>query len=74
VTDTKVYFYGLDDHTFKPIIRNVMNNFMNCSIMMFGPKVKYGITYKSNEQSFDIYRKKYVHDFKVNAVNMDLDG
>lgn len=42
--------------------------------MMFGPKVKYGITYKTNEQSFDIYRRKYVHDFKVNTVAMDLDG
>lgn len=74
VTDTKIYFYMVDLQTYEVIPENVMTNFMNCSIMMFGPQVKYGITYKSNEQSFDIYRKKYVHDYKVNTVAMNLDG
>jgi hypothetical protein len=56
------------------MLENLMNNFMNCSVMMFGPKVKYGLTFKSNERSIDIYRKKYIHDFKVCAVDDDLDG
>ena len=42
--------------------------------MMFGSKVKYGITYKTNQDSFDIHRRKFEHDFKVNAVSYDLDG
>ena len=74
VTDTKIFFYLIDFETWMPTLENVMDNFMNCSIMMFGPKVKYGITFKTNEQSFDIYRRKYVHDFKVVTVNQDFDG
>jgi hypothetical protein len=57
-----------------PKLENVMNNFMNCSQMMFGSKVKYGITYKTNEKSFDIHRRKFEHDFKANVVTADMDG
>ena len=74
MTDDKVYFYAIDEHTFKPIIRNVMNNFMNCSMMMFGSKSIYGITYKQNEGNFDVYRQKYQHDYKVAIVHEDFDG
>ena len=52
-----------------------MNNFMDCAIMMYGTKGKYCITYKMNERSFDIYRKKYVHDYKVALhSNYDFEG
>lgn len=74
VTDDKIYFYLIDLETYEVTLENVMNNFMNCSVMMFGAKVKYGITFKSNEPSIDIYRRKYEHDFKVCTVEMDLDG
>ena len=30
--------------------------------MMFGSRVKYGITYKGGEKSFNIYRRKFIHD------------
>ena len=33
--------------------------------MMFGKKVRYGITYKTNQRSFDIYRRKFMHNLKV---------
>ena len=69
-----MYFYEIDDHTFEPMIRNVMNNYINCSMMLFGAKGKYGITYKQNEGNFDLYRAKYVHDFKVTIVHEDFDG
>jgi|APSaa5957512535_1039671.scaffolds.fasta_scaffold53588_2 hypothetical protein len=42
--------------------------------MMFGSKVKYGITYKQNQRSFDIYRRKYEHDFKIPVVHQNLEG
>ena len=42
--------------------------------MMFGSKVKYGITYKTNTKSFDIHRRKFEHDYKVNVVSDDYDG
>ena len=42
---------------------------------MFGPKVKYCVTYKANQRSFDIYRRKYEHDFKVSVVTkQNLEG
>lgn len=31
-----------------PKLENVMTNFMQCSQMMFGSKVKYCVTYKNN--------------------------
>ena len=74
VTDEKIYFYIIDMETFEVTLENVMNNFMNCSVMMFGKQVKYCITFKNNESGIDIYRKKYEHDFKVCTVEMDLDG
>ena len=42
--------------------------------MMFGSMAKYGITYKQNEKSFDIYRRKYNHDFKVPVSTMNFEG
>jgi len=47
---------------------------MGCSEMMFGSKVRYCITYKTNQKSFDIYRRKYVHDYNVNVVSDNFDG
>ena len=47
-TDEKIYFYFINEETLEPVLDNVMFNYMNCSQMMFGSKVKYGITYKIN--------------------------
>jgi len=51
-TDSKIYFYLIDKDTMEPHLENVMYNFMNCSQMMFGAKVRYGITYKANQPGF----------------------
>ena len=67
-TDEKIYFYLIDPETFMPTLENVMFNFMGCNQMMFGSKVKYGITYKQNQKSFDIYRRRYEHDFMIPVV------
>ena len=64
-TDDKIYFYLIDKETMMPILENVMANYMGCNQMMFGSKVRYGVTYKTNQKSFDIYRRKYWHEFKV---------
>lgn len=48
VTDEKIYFYLIDKHTLMPELENVMQNYMKCSQMMFGSKVRYCITYKTN--------------------------
>ena len=73
-TSDKIYFYDLDTKTFEPTLQNVMNNFMSCSEMMFGNKGTLCITYKTNQKSFDIYRRKYVHNYGVNVVDENLDG
>jgi hypothetical protein len=49
VTDERVYFYMIDPETCIPTLENVMYNFMNCSVMMFGNKVRYSLTYKANQ-------------------------
>ena len=72
-TDTKIFFYLIDKDTLQPIMENVMFNFMNCNQMMFGSKVKYSVTYKTNQRSFDIYRRKYWHDFKVPVSDENLE-
>ena len=48
-----------------PVLENVMFNYTSCTQMMFGKKVKYGVTYKANEKSFDIYKKKMYHGLRV---------
>ena len=42
--------------------------------MMFGSKVKYCITYKTNQRSFAIYRRKFLHNFKVTVSQENLEG
>ena len=73
-TDDMIYFYFIDQKTFVPQLDNVMFNFMGCNQMMFGSRVRYGITYKSNQKSFDIYTRKFTHDFKVPIMTENLEG
>lgn len=73
-TDEKIYFYLINQETLMPLLENVMFNYMNCNQMMFGSKVRYCITYKTNQRSFVIYRRKYLHNFKVPVVGDNLEG
>jgi hypothetical protein len=66
-TDELVYFYLIDMETFEPALENCLYNYMECNQMMFGPELKYGVTYKSNECSFQIYRRKSLHVLKMNV-------
>lgn len=73
-TDEKIFFYSINEETLEPALQNVMYNYMGCSTMMFGSKVKYGITYKTNQKGFNLYRRKYEHDYKINVVQENLEG
>ena len=42
--------------------------------MMFGSKVKYGITYKQNQKSFDVWSRKFTHNFQVPVLEKNLEG
>jgi hypothetical protein len=66
-TDEKIFFYFIDEETLEPTLENVMYNYMTCSTMMFGKRVRYGITYKAKERSFNLYRRKYEHDTIINV-------
>jgi hypothetical protein len=73
-TDKKIYVYLIDPDTFELKLENVINNFMNCTQLMFGSKVRYGISFKTNQKSFDIWSRKYEHSFNANVVKKNLDG
>ena len=73
-TDDKIYFYLIDKQTFLPQLENAMVNFMQCNQMMFGSAVRYCITYKTNEKSFFIYTRKFIHDFKVKVAYDNFEG
>lgn len=42
--------------------------------MMFGSRVRYGITYKTNQKAFTVYRRKFEHDFRVPISAENLEG
>lgn len=42
--------------------------------MMIGSRVRYCVTYKTGDKSFNVFRAKYIHNFKVTVENMNLEG
>jgi hypothetical protein len=42
--------------------------------MMIGPKVKYCVTYKNGEKSFNVLKAAYIHNFKVSVISENLEG
>jgi hypothetical protein len=51
-----------------------MLNYMNCSQMMFGTKVRYAITFKAGEPELCIYQRKYFHHFMVQLNTENYEG
>ena len=48
-TERKIYFYLIDKETFLPELENVMYNFIECSSLMVGARVKYAVAYKTSQ-------------------------
>lgn len=42
--------------------------------MMFGARVRFGVTFKANQPGFTIYTRKYYHNFKVTVTAKNHDG
>ena len=42
--------------------------------MLFGKKVRYCVTLKTNQKSFEIYSRKYQHNMKVPISIENLEG
>ena len=74
VCDDLIYFYLIDKKTFEPELENVIYNKMKCTMMMFGARVRYGITYAVNQPDFQIYSRKYYHNFKVTTDTKNYEG
>ena len=73
-TDKKIFIYLMDLQTMVLSLENVIDNFINCSQVMIGRKVKYCISYKTNQKCFEIWRRQYRHSFNANVVSMNLNG
>ena len=73
-TDDKIYFYLMNEETLMPELENVMSNYMKCNQMMFDKKVTFCITYKANQRSFTIYKRKNDHNFKIPVVEENYEG
>jgi hypothetical protein len=41
---------------------------------MFGTRVRYGISYKANQPGFQIFTRKYYHNFKVAITSDNFEG
>jgi len=51
-----------------------MYNYMGCNQMMIGSKVRYAVTYKTNERGFDVYQRKYMHNLRVCVDDQNFEG
>ena len=56
-----------------PKLENTMNNYIGCTAMLFGSLVKYGVTYKQDQPGFELYKRKYTHDFKNLIVDENFN-
>lgn len=63
----------MDPTTFEPILENTIYNYMKCNQMLFGQFVRYCITFKYNQMSFDVYQRKYHHALKAPVIQEDYD-
>ena len=78
-----IYIYNIDETSAKPILQNVFGNYMQCtSVLLSSQGERYIITYKRQEQGFQIYRKKFFHNFRTpilqenfeNAKGLDIEA
>jgi len=51
-----------------------MNNFMQCSMMMFGKLVRFCVAYKTNQPGFVIYTRSSFHNFRVAIDSKNWEG
>lgn len=73
-TDDIIYFYKVEPKTLWPELENAMNNDTQCSVMMFGKAVRYGVAYKTSEPGFRVWSRKYYHNFKVGIDAANYEG
>lgn len=62
-SDKFVKIYSISKETLIPELDHIMNNFIDCTHMLFGSWSKYCITYKVGQTGFYVHRRKYDHMF-----------
>jgi len=73
----QIYFYKIKETKdnylgpsyFKPVLDNVIYNFMTCNMMIFGPKLTVCITYEIGSEDFRIFSRNFKHNFQVKIDN-----
>jgi hypothetical protein len=76
ITDDMIYFYMIDKISMVPTLENVMANppYMSCSQLMFGARVRFGVSFKVDQPGFTIFTRKYFHNFKVQLDTENYEG
>lgn len=69
-----IYFYWVDPATLTPVLENVMYNYSACNTMMIGPAKRFAITYQNGSKAFDLFSRKYMHNFRVQIEKRNLEG
>jgi hypothetical protein len=65
----------MSEETFIPELESVFYNFMDASQMIFGPSKKgFCIAYSEHQEDFNVYTRKYHHNFKVSISDENLEG
>ena len=41
---------------------------------MIDPKELFAVTYKANQASFNIYQRKYMHEIRLQSIDLNLEG
>lgn len=51
-----------------------MNNYIKCNQMIFGSRSKYCIAFKTNQPCFEVFSRKYNHNFRAQVSHENLEG
>ena len=76
VTDTHVYFYKFDEDSKSliPKLVTTMNNFMGCISLLVDSNDKICVSYKSGQNNFTTYKRKYDHGFREIIDSTSREG
>jgi hypothetical protein len=73
IEDKYIKLFEICPETMKPILKNVMVNFIGCSMLLFGEDKDLCITYKTNQEGLNIFVRRMTHDFKTKIINKNYN-
>jgi len=73
-TEEKIYFYQINEDTLEPHLDGVMYNFMKCSSLMIGPRLRTAIGFKIQQPTITVYKRRCFHNFKVVTDTSNQEG